>query len=110
MTSQNPVVYRCIVKDPKCKALPRPLLSTLNFAPKIEVFFFVFRDPYVLAIRSVTLPTHPSTEDTNRGEMLCAGFTIDAVSENVSKVSAYNIFKEKVSDFHSIQFQIILLL
>ncbi|XP_017350950.1 acyl-coenzyme A thioesterase 11 isoform X3 [Ictalurus punctatus] len=47
-------------------------------------------DPYVLAIRSVTLPTHPPTEDMNRGEMLCAGFTIYAVSENVSKISYYN--------------------
>ncbi|GAA6083883.1 acyl-coenzyme A thioesterase 11 isoform X1 [Tachysurus ichikawai] len=47
-------------------------------------------DPYILAIRSVTLPTHPPTEDTNRGEMLCAGFTIYAESENVSKISYYN--------------------
>lgn len=58
--------------------------------------FDVFRDPYVLAIRSVTLPTHPPTEDMNRGEMLCAGFTIYAVSENVSKVSGYLIFEGQV--------------
>ncbi|KAM9439316.1 acyl-coenzyme A thioesterase 11 isoform 1-T1 [Clarias gariepinus] len=47
-------------------------------------------DPYVIALRSVTLPTHPPTEDMNRGEMLCAGFTIYAMSENVSKISYYN--------------------
>lgn len=56
---------------------------------------YVFRDPYILAIRSVTLPTHPPTEDTNRGEMLCAGFTIYAESENVSKVSAYVLYSLK---------------
>lgn len=47
-------------------------------------------DPYVIALRSVTLPTHPPTEDFNRGEVVCAGFTIYAVSETVSKISYYN--------------------
>uniref|UniRef100_A0A674EE19 Acyl-CoA thioesterase 11a n=1 Tax=Salmo trutta TaxID=8032 RepID=A0A674EE19_SALTR len=28
-------------------------------------------DPYVIALRSVTLPTHPPTEGYNRGEVLC---------------------------------------
>lgn len=44
------------------------------------------RDPYVVALRSVTLPTHPPTARYNRGEVLCAGFTIYEVSESVSKV------------------------
>ncbi|KAF7692325.1 acyl-coenzyme A thioesterase 11 [Silurus meridionalis] len=47
-------------------------------------------DPYIIAIRSVSLPTHPPTEDMNRGEMLCAGFIIYPVSENVSKMCYYN--------------------
>ncbi|KAK1790052.1 hypothetical protein P4O66_002363 [Electrophorus voltai] len=47
-------------------------------------------DPYVIALRSVTLPTHPPTEDFNRGEMLCAGFIIYEVSKSVSKISYYN--------------------
>ncbi|XP_062843820.1 acyl-coenzyme A thioesterase 11 isoform X2 [Trichomycterus rosablanca] len=47
-------------------------------------------DPYVVALRSVTLPTHPPTDDYNRGEVLCAGFTIYEVSESVSKISYYN--------------------
>uniref|UniRef100_A0A665U0L4 Acyl-coenzyme A thioesterase 11-like n=1 Tax=Echeneis naucrates TaxID=173247 RepID=A0A665U0L4_ECHNA len=33
-------------------------------------------DPYVIALRSVSLPTHPPTDAYNRGEVLCAGFTI----------------------------------
>ncbi|XP_076837740.1 acyl-coenzyme A thioesterase 11 isoform X2 [Brachyhypopomus gauderio] len=47
-------------------------------------------DPFVIALRSVTLPTHPPTEDFNRVEMLCAGFIIYEVSESVSKLSYYN--------------------
>uniref|UniRef100_A0A674CZW5 Acyl-CoA thioesterase 11 n=1 Tax=Salmo trutta TaxID=8032 RepID=A0A674CZW5_SALTR len=37
-------------------------------------------DPYVIALRSVTLPTHPPTEGYNRGEVLCAGFSILEIS------------------------------
>uniref|UniRef100_A0A8C1TXL6 Acyl-CoA thioesterase 11b n=1 Tax=Cyprinus carpio TaxID=7962 RepID=A0A8C1TXL6_CYPCA len=33
-------------------------------------------DPYLIALRSVTLPAYPPTEDYNRGEVLCAGFSI----------------------------------
>ncbi|XP_054646789.1 acyl-coenzyme A thioesterase 11b isoform X2 [Dunckerocampus dactyliophorus] len=48
------------------------------------------RDPYLIALRSVTLPTHPPTEDYNRGEVLCAGFTIWEESSTVTKVTYYN--------------------
>ncbi|XP_035268823.1 acyl-coenzyme A thioesterase 11b [Anguilla anguilla] len=47
-------------------------------------------DPYVIALRSVTLPTHPPMDDYNRGEVLCAGFTIWEVSSTVTKISYYN--------------------
>lgn len=47
-------------------------------------------DPYVIALRSVTLPTHPPTEGYNRGEVLCAGFSILEVSKNISKISYFN--------------------
>lgn len=50
-----------------------------------DVYLFS-RDPYVIALRSVTLPTHPPTEGFNRGEVVCAGFTIYEVSKGVSKV------------------------
>ncbi|XP_068196599.1 acyl-coenzyme A thioesterase 11-like isoform X2 [Antennarius striatus] len=48
------------------------------------------RDPYVIALRSVTLPTHPPTEGFNRGEILCAGFTILETQSNMSLISYYN--------------------
>uniref|UniRef100_A0A8C3A8U7 Acyl-CoA thioesterase 11 n=1 Tax=Cyclopterus lumpus TaxID=8103 RepID=A0A8C3A8U7_CYCLU len=44
-------------------------------------------DPYVIALRSVSLPTHPPTEEYNRGEVLCAGFTILKTKNNMSLVS-----------------------
>ncbi|XP_031665853.1 acyl-coenzyme A thioesterase 11 isoform X3 [Oncorhynchus kisutch] len=47
-------------------------------------------DPYVIALRSVTLPTHPPTEGYNRGEVLCAGFSILEVSKDISKISYFN--------------------
>ncbi|XP_061099426.1 acyl-coenzyme A thioesterase 11 [Conger conger] len=47
-------------------------------------------DPFVIALRSVTLPTHPPTEDYKRGEVTCAGFSIWEVSSNVTKISYYN--------------------
>uniref|UniRef100_A0A8C3AD13 Acyl-CoA thioesterase 11 n=1 Tax=Cyclopterus lumpus TaxID=8103 RepID=A0A8C3AD13_CYCLU len=40
-------------------------------------------DPYVIALRSVSLPTHPPTEEYNRGEVLCAGFTILKTKNNI---------------------------
>ncbi|XP_034780206.1 acyl-coenzyme A thioesterase 11b isoform X1 [Acipenser ruthenus] len=47
-------------------------------------------DPYVIALRSVTLPTHSATKDYTRGEVLSAGFTIWEESDTVTKVSYYN--------------------
>ncbi|KAK2843979.1 hypothetical protein Q5P01_010638 [Channa striata] len=47
-------------------------------------------DPYVIALRSVSLPTHPPTEGFNRGEVLCAGFTILESKNNMSLISYYN--------------------
>uniref|UniRef100_A0A8C2ZNB8 Acyl-CoA thioesterase 11b n=1 Tax=Cyclopterus lumpus TaxID=8103 RepID=A0A8C2ZNB8_CYCLU len=48
------------------------------------------RDPYLIALRSVTLPTHLPTEDYTRGEVLCAGFTIWEESSTVTKITYYN--------------------
>ncbi|KAM8838613.1 acyl-coenzyme A thioesterase 11 [Synchiropus picturatus] len=47
-------------------------------------------DPYVIALRSVSLPTYPPAEGCNRGEVLCAGFTILETSNNKSMISYYN--------------------
>lgn len=44
------------------------------------------RDSYVIALRSVSLPTHPPVEGYKRGEVLCAGFTILETKSNMSLV------------------------
>lgn len=47
-------------------------------------------DPYLIALRSVTLPAYPPSEDYNRGEVLCAGFSIQQVDRSYTKISYYN--------------------
>ncbi|XP_037354822.1 acyl-coenzyme A thioesterase 11 isoform X2 [Talpa occidentalis] len=47
-------------------------------------------DPYVIALRSVTLPTHQETKDYRRGETLCSGFCIWREGDQLTKVSYYN--------------------
>ncbi|XP_069498226.1 acyl-coenzyme A thioesterase 11 [Ambystoma mexicanum] len=49
-------------------------------------------DPYVIACRSVTLPTHPETEKYTRGETLCAGFCIWPDINEQTRISYYNQF------------------
>lgn len=57
--------------------------------------FVLLRDPYIIALRSVSLPTHPPTEGYNRGEVLCAGFTILEAKNNMSLVRQNMILANK---------------
>ncbi|XP_074859113.1 acyl-coenzyme A thioesterase 11 isoform X1 [Carettochelys insculpta] len=47
-------------------------------------------DPYVIAFRSVTLPTCPPNPDYTRGETMCSGFCIWQETTELTKVSYYN--------------------
>ncbi|CAM5162666.1 unnamed protein product [Natator depressus] len=47
-------------------------------------------DPYVVAFRSVTLPTHPPNPEYTRGETMCSGFCIWQETAELTKVSYYN--------------------
>ncbi|XP_044285805.1 acyl-coenzyme A thioesterase 11 isoform X5 [Varanus komodoensis] len=47
-------------------------------------------DPYVVAFRSVTLPTHPAKPEYTRGETLCSGFCIWQETEELAKISYYH--------------------
>ncbi|XP_017573278.2 acyl-coenzyme A thioesterase 11b isoform X2 [Pygocentrus nattereri] len=47
-------------------------------------------DPYWIALRSVTLPAFPPTEGYNRGEVVCAGFSITEEDRCLTKLSYYN--------------------
>lgn len=53
--------------------------------------FVLSRDPYVVALRSVSLPTHPPSPPYRRGEVLCAGFTILETQENTCLVRPEHI-------------------
>lgn len=44
------------------------------------------RDPYVIALRSVTLPTHRETPEYRRGETLCSGFCFWREGDQLTKV------------------------
>ncbi|XP_078249027.1 acyl-coenzyme A thioesterase 11 isoform X3 [Pogona vitticeps] len=47
-------------------------------------------DPYVVAFRSVTLPTHPAKPEYTRGETLCSGFCIWQETDELAKVAYYH--------------------
>ncbi|XP_058032949.1 acyl-coenzyme A thioesterase 11 isoform X1 [Ahaetulla prasina] len=47
-------------------------------------------DPYVLAFRSVTLPTYPVMPAYTRGETLCSGFCFWQETAELTKVSYYH--------------------
>uniref|UniRef100_A0A8C9P7D3 Acyl-coenzyme A thioesterase 11 n=1 Tax=Spermophilus dauricus TaxID=99837 RepID=A0A8C9P7D3_SPEDA len=47
-------------------------------------------DPYVIAMRSVTLPTHCETPEYRRAETLCSGFCLWREGDQLTKVSYYN--------------------
>uniref|UniRef100_A0A8C3U6S0 Acyl-CoA thioesterase 11 n=1 Tax=Catharus ustulatus TaxID=91951 RepID=A0A8C3U6S0_CATUS len=55
-------------------------------------------DPYVVAFRSVTLPTHPARAEFTRGETLCSGFCIWPESEEMSKVGALPVFPQPMGE------------
>ncbi|XP_076860502.1 acyl-coenzyme A thioesterase 11b [Brachyhypopomus gauderio] len=47
-------------------------------------------DPYWIALRSVIMPAYPPTADYNRGEVLCAGFSIEEEDCALTKLSYFN--------------------
>ncbi|XP_072505658.1 acyl-coenzyme A thioesterase 11 isoform X3 [Notamacropus eugenii] len=47
-------------------------------------------EPYVIALRSVTLPTYPEMPEYTRGENLCSGFCLWREGDQQTKVSYYN--------------------
>lgn len=58
---------------------------TFSFcAPSLP--FLLSRDPYVIALRSVTLPTHRETPEYRRGETICSGFCFWREGDQLTKV------------------------
>uniref|UniRef100_A0A6Q2XH32 Acyl-coenzyme A thioesterase 11 n=1 Tax=Esox lucius TaxID=8010 RepID=A0A6Q2XH32_ESOLU len=48
------------------------------------------RDPYLIALRSVTLPTHPATEEYTRGEVVVCAVEPASLVVSLCKISYYN--------------------
>nr|XP_020727034.1 acyl-coenzyme A thioesterase 11 isoform X5 [Odocoileus virginianus texanus] len=63
------------------------LLSDLRRRPEWDKHC---REPYVIALRSVTLPTHRETPEYRRGETVCSGFCFWREGDQLTKVSYYN--------------------
>uniref|UniRef100_A0A8C8ST45 Acyl-CoA thioesterase 11 n=1 Tax=Pelusios castaneus TaxID=367368 RepID=A0A8C8ST45_9SAUR len=63
------------------------LLSDLRRRHEWDSFY---ADPYVVAFRSVTLPTHPPNPAYTRGETICSGFCIWQETAELTKVAYYN--------------------
>ncbi|KAA0719014.1 Acyl-coenzyme A thioesterase 11 [Triplophysa tibetana] len=82
---EDDVIYRVVTPSVGDKGKAQDFILLASRRPPCDS-----GDPYVIALRSVTLPTHPPIEGFNRGEVVCAGFTIYVVSESVSKISYYN--------------------
>lgn len=57
---------------------------TLSCVPSTP--FLHSRDPYVIAMRSVTLPTHLETSEYRRGETICSGFCFWHEGDQLTKV------------------------
>ncbi|XP_067996765.1 acyl-coenzyme A thioesterase 11 isoform X2 [Melanerpes formicivorus] len=72
--------------------------QTLSHENKLQDFVILasrrkpcsWGEPFVVAFRSVTLPTHPASSSFMRGETLCSGFCIWPESEEMCKVAYYN--------------------
>lgn len=56
------------------------------FNMKLKLYFYPHRDPYVIALRSVTLATVPPEENSIRSEAKCAGFLIHEMGYSTCKV------------------------
>lgn len=82
----------CCLKDNPAKMgetllLPKKhSLYSLLIHCNSNSMFYCNRDPYVIAIRSVTVATVPPEENSIRSEAKCAGFLIHGISHSTCKV------------------------
>lgn len=56
------------------------------FNVKLKLYFYPHRDPYVIALRSVTVATVPPEDNSIRSEAKCAGFLVHEMSYSTCKV------------------------
>ncbi|XP_067218096.1 acyl-coenzyme A thioesterase 11 isoform X1 [Chanodichthys erythropterus] len=106
---QHYTLCELLIKVDEDDSIYRVVTPSVSEGGKVQEFILLASrrppcnsgDPYVIALRSVALPTHPPTEGFNRGEVVCAGFTIYEVSKSVSKISYYNQASPEVMPYIS---------
>lgn len=85
----------CCLKGNLAKMGMIPLLTWLDsfcfwdehiFNVKLKLYFYPHRDPYVIALRSVTVATVPPEESSIRSEAICAGFLVHELGYSTCKV------------------------
>lgn len=85
----------CCLKGSPAKMGMIPLLTWLDsfcfwdehiFNVKLKLYFYPHRDPYVIALRSVTVATVPPEESSIRSEAICAGFLVHELGYSTCKV------------------------
>lgn len=72
-------------------------LSCLTTIPtELERVFLPFSNTYTVALRSVVLPSVPSSPQYIRSEVICAGFLIQAVDSNSCTVTYLNQMSDSI--------------
>uniref|UniRef100_A0A672QVG2 Acyl-CoA thioesterase 12 n=1 Tax=Sinocyclocheilus grahami TaxID=75366 RepID=A0A672QVG2_SINGR len=61
-----------------------------SFNVNLKLYLYHHRDPYIVALRSVTMATVPPDENSIRSEVKCAGFLVHEIGYSACKVSHYN--------------------
>ncbi len=57
-----------------------------SFNVNLKLYFYHHRDPYVVALRSVTVATVPPDENSIRSDVKCAGFLVHEIGYSACKV------------------------
>ncbi|NWJ06002.1 ACO11 thioesterase, partial [Crypturellus undulatus] len=78
---EDDAIYHVVTRTPSMENKPQDLVILASRRKPCDK-----GDPYVVAFRSVTLPTHPPTPGFTRSETLCSGFCIWPETEDTSKV------------------------
>ncbi|KAM9325452.1 acyl-coenzyme A thioesterase 11 [Gastrophryne carolinensis] len=84
--NKDDAIYRVVTTIRNTEKKPQDFIILASRRPPCDI-----GDPYVVAFRSVSLPTCPPTEEYARGETLCSGFCIWSEGE-LTKISYYNQF------------------
>ncbi|NXA31499.1 ACO11 thioesterase, partial [Eudromia elegans] len=82
---EDDAIYHVVSRTPSPENRPQDLVILASRRKPCDK-----GDPYVVAFRSVTLPSHPPAAGFTRSETLCSGFCVWPETDETSKVAYYN--------------------